>query len=193
MPSLPRGHLLICLPPSPVFRNSLLSGAFFQNDRARLGFHLAAQSACQANQTRPQEAECARLRNCDVGIAAGNLGLAVEERTSSVDGQLNRHTLHCGPGKPGAHHSTRQGVVMCPIGQSDQGPSDRSAEAAIENHAIVNTVGSVSGNDETSATIERGAHLQVPAAYQATSGETQGTQVASNQTQSTQPIHCNEC
>src|SRR5207244_4425855 len=29
MPSFPRGHLLICLPPSPVFRNSLGdSGAF---------------------------------------------------------------------------------------------------------------------------------------------------------------------
>src|SRR6266700_7696813 len=28
MPSFPRGHLLIYLPPSPVFRNSLSRGAF---------------------------------------------------------------------------------------------------------------------------------------------------------------------
>jgi len=28
MPSLPRGHLLICLPPSPVFRNSLSDAPF---------------------------------------------------------------------------------------------------------------------------------------------------------------------
>src|SRR5438445_4843300 len=32
MPSLPRGHLLICLPPSLVFRNSLQDKAFCRNE-----------------------------------------------------------------------------------------------------------------------------------------------------------------
>ena len=45
MPSLPRAHLLICLPPSLVFRNSLLARAFSLQARKTVALRITVPKA----------------------------------------------------------------------------------------------------------------------------------------------------
>src|SRR5438309_6968893 len=57
MPSLSRGHLLICLPPSPVFRNSLIPCGFslccLFRDALFLSFATTSSDAVLANRVHP--------------------------------------------------------------------------------------------------------------------------------------------
>src|SRR6476660_9382853 len=100
---------------------------------------LTTNQAGNTHQTRSQQAKSSWLWHHDVGVTARDLGRTVEESFASVNRQLHSDSTGVVPFKRPTQHA-RQSVVMCAIRESDQCPSYRAAEGAIEDNSIGHAV-----------------------------------------------------
>jgi hypothetical protein len=88
---------------------------------------LAVQQSRESYQARAQQAERARLRYYDVGIAARDRGRTVEEAFAGVDRELHCHTVGVEATESPAQRS-RERVIVGAIGQGDERPGNWTAK-----------------------------------------------------------------